>query len=206
MALEGGEWSAACPGHTLPPGKTRYPFYRRLGGPQGRSGRAENLVPTGIWSRTVQPVVTELPGPLSRWRADPNSSDSVSKSDLQPAGQTWPRLALAGYRDRDFTWFSSLQGKCQAVRRRRSTARLPQRYGGLNFRNRATLGSEPQTFIQQFFISPSKGRIAICIIICMTILKTFNQYGTSVSVSALPLYLLGYSVTAQQCVSHTWMA
>ena len=30
------------------PGKTRYPFYRRLGGPQGWSGRAENLVPTGI--------------------------------------------------------------------------------------------------------------------------------------------------------------
>ena len=38
-ALEGGEWSAARPGRTLPPGKTRYPFYRRLGGPQGRSGR-----------------------------------------------------------------------------------------------------------------------------------------------------------------------
>ena len=38
--------------------KTRYPFYRRLGGPQGRSGRAENLFPTGIWSRTVQPVVS----------------------------------------------------------------------------------------------------------------------------------------------------
>jgi len=41
----------------LPPGKTRYPFYRRLGGPQGRFGRAENLVPIGIRSRTVQPVV-----------------------------------------------------------------------------------------------------------------------------------------------------
>ena len=54
-ALEGGEWSAARPGRTLPPGKTRYPFYRRLGGPQGRSGRAENLVRTGIRSRTVQP-------------------------------------------------------------------------------------------------------------------------------------------------------
>jgi len=40
-----GEWSAARPGQTLPPGKSRYPFYRRLGGPQGRSGRAENLVP-----------------------------------------------------------------------------------------------------------------------------------------------------------------
>ena len=59
-ALEGGEWSEARPGRTLPPGKTRYPFYRRLGGPQGRSGRAENLVPTGIRSRTVQPVAQSL--------------------------------------------------------------------------------------------------------------------------------------------------
>ena len=57
-ALEGGEWSAARPGRTLPPGKTRYPFYRRLGGPQGRSGRVENLVPSGIRSRTVLPVVS----------------------------------------------------------------------------------------------------------------------------------------------------
>jgi hypothetical protein len=57
-ALEGGEWSAARPGRTLPPVKTRYPFYRRLGGAQGRCGRAENLVPTGIRSRTVQPVVS----------------------------------------------------------------------------------------------------------------------------------------------------
>jgi len=67
-ALEGGEWPAARPGRTLPPWKTRYPFYRRLGGPQGRSGRAENLVPAGIPSRTVQPrssvaIPTELPGP-----------------------------------------------------------------------------------------------------------------------------------------------
>jgi len=44
-ALEGGEWSAARPGRTLPPGKTRYPFYRRLDGPQGRSGRAEKSLP-----------------------------------------------------------------------------------------------------------------------------------------------------------------
>ena len=57
-ALEGSEWSAARPGHTLPPGKTRYPFYRRLCGHQDRSGRAENLVPSGIRSRTVQPVVS----------------------------------------------------------------------------------------------------------------------------------------------------
>ena len=59
-ALEGGEWSAARPDHTLPPEKTRYPLYRRLGGPQGRSGRAENLAPLGFDPRTVQPVVQLL--------------------------------------------------------------------------------------------------------------------------------------------------
>ena len=57
-ALEGDEWSAPRPGRTLPPGKIRYPFYRRLGGPQGRSGRVENLVSTGIRSRTENDVVT----------------------------------------------------------------------------------------------------------------------------------------------------
>jgi len=57
-AIEGGEWSAARLSRILPPGKNRYPFYRRLGGPQVRSGRAENLVPTGIRSRIVQPVVS----------------------------------------------------------------------------------------------------------------------------------------------------
>ena len=30
------------------PAKTRYPFYKRLGGSQSWSGRAENLVYTGI--------------------------------------------------------------------------------------------------------------------------------------------------------------
>jgi len=53
-----GEWSAARTGRTLPPEKTRYLLYRRLGGPQGRCERVENLVPTGIRSRTVQSVVS----------------------------------------------------------------------------------------------------------------------------------------------------
>ena len=44
--------------HFTPPGKNRYPFYRRLGGLQGRSGRAENLVPTGIRYRSVHPIVS----------------------------------------------------------------------------------------------------------------------------------------------------
>ena len=56
-AVEGGEWSAARPDHILPPRKSRYPFYRTLGGLQGRSLRAKNLVHIGIGSRTLQPVV-----------------------------------------------------------------------------------------------------------------------------------------------------
>jgi hypothetical protein len=38
-ALDGGEWSASRLGRALPQGKNpRYPLYRRLGGPQSRSG------------------------------------------------------------------------------------------------------------------------------------------------------------------------
>ena len=45
------EGSASRPGRSLPPGKTRYPLYRRLGGPQGRFWTgAENLASTGIRS------------------------------------------------------------------------------------------------------------------------------------------------------------
>jgi len=33
-----GERSASRPGRSLPPGKTLYPLYRRLGGLQGRCG------------------------------------------------------------------------------------------------------------------------------------------------------------------------
>ena len=43
----------------LPPGKTRYPLYRRLGGPQGRTGRIrKNLIPAGIRS-TDRPARSE---------------------------------------------------------------------------------------------------------------------------------------------------
>jgi len=45
MALEGGEGSAPRPGRTLPPGKIQYPLYRRLGGPQGRSGQVQKISP-----------------------------------------------------------------------------------------------------------------------------------------------------------------
>ena len=43
----------------LPPGKTRYPLYRRLGGPQGRSEQVLNISPPrGFDTRTVQPVAS----------------------------------------------------------------------------------------------------------------------------------------------------
>ena len=42
---------------TLPPGNTRYPLYRRLGGPQGRSGWVRKILPPlGFDPRTSQPV------------------------------------------------------------------------------------------------------------------------------------------------------
>ena len=55
-ALEGGESSAARPGRTLAPRKTRFLLHRRLGGPQGRSVWAENLTPPGFDPPTVQPI------------------------------------------------------------------------------------------------------------------------------------------------------
>ena len=77
--LEGGEWSEARPGRTLPTGKIRYPFYRKLGGPQGRSGRAENLVPTGIRSRTVQPVVSRY----TDWATRPTHNKWIKFGDIR---------------------------------------------------------------------------------------------------------------------------
>jgi len=58
-ALEWGEGSASRPSCSLPPGKTRYPLYRRLGEPQGRSGQVRKISPPpGFDPRTVQPVVS----------------------------------------------------------------------------------------------------------------------------------------------------
>ena len=44
----------------LPPGKTRYPLYRRLDGPRCRSGRVWKISPLlGFDPRTVQPVASQ---------------------------------------------------------------------------------------------------------------------------------------------------
>ena len=50
-----GEGSASRPGRSLPPGKTLYPLYRRLGRPQERSGQV----------RKTSPHPDSIPGPSS---------------------------------------------------------------------------------------------------------------------------------------------
>jgi len=43
----------------LPQGKTRYPLYRRLGGPQSRCGQVQKISsPLGFDSQTVQPIAS----------------------------------------------------------------------------------------------------------------------------------------------------
>ena len=60
----------------LPPGKTRYPLYRRLGGPQGRSGRVRKISPPppGFDPRTVQSIASRY----TDW-AIPAASAKISK-------------------------------------------------------------------------------------------------------------------------------
>ena len=53
-ALEEGEWSAERPGRTLPRERPGTHFTQGWVGPRDRTGRAENLVPIGIRSRTIQ--------------------------------------------------------------------------------------------------------------------------------------------------------
>ena len=57
----------------LPSGKTRYPLYRRQGGPQGRSGRVRKISPlTGIYSsdrpaRSESLYLLRYPGPYVKF-------------------------------------------------------------------------------------------------------------------------------------------
>jgi hypothetical protein len=61
-ALDGVDGQRHAPAD-LPSGKIRYPLYRRLGGPQVRSGRLwKNSPPPGFDPRTVQPVATSYTG------------------------------------------------------------------------------------------------------------------------------------------------
>ena len=60
------------PSRSLPPGKTRYPLYRRLGRPKGRSGQVRIIfLPPGFGPRTVHPIASRytdwgIPPPITR--------------------------------------------------------------------------------------------------------------------------------------------
>ena len=58
-AQDGGEGLSSRPCRSLPPGKPGYPLYRRLGGPQDRSGQVRKISPPpGFDPRNVQPVAS----------------------------------------------------------------------------------------------------------------------------------------------------
>ena len=44
-ALDEGRWLASRPSHVTPGKETRYPFYKRYGGPQNLSGRVRKVSP-----------------------------------------------------------------------------------------------------------------------------------------------------------------
>jgi hypothetical protein len=70
-ALDGGERSGSRPGRSLPLGKTRYPLYRRLDEPQGRSGQVRKISPPRSIQSPDRPARSQslypatLHGPIS---------------------------------------------------------------------------------------------------------------------------------------------
>jgi len=71
----------------LPPEKTRYALYRRLGGPQGRSGRLRKISsPPGFDPRTVQPVASRYTGCVM----------PVLPKEMSVVGKWGMRMALQG--------------------------------------------------------------------------------------------------------------
>jgi hypothetical protein len=66
--------SVSRPGPSLPPGKTRYLLYRRLCGPQDRTGQVRKISsPPGFDPRTVQPVSSHN----TDWATRPTYGESI---------------------------------------------------------------------------------------------------------------------------------
>ena len=68
LVLRSCKSRASRPGRSLPPGRTRCPLYRRLCGPQGRSGRVRKIssqlgFDPGPSSPQPFAIPTDLPGP-----------------------------------------------------------------------------------------------------------------------------------------------
>jgi len=102
-ALEGGEQSAARPGRTLPPGKTRYPFYWRLGYPRKRPGTHF----TGGW---VTPGKDSVPIFTGGWVTPGKDSVTIlQEAGLTPGKTRYPFYRSLGYpRKRPGTHFTGV--------------------------------------------------------------------------------------------------
>jgi hypothetical protein len=77
----GGQFHAPA---ALPPGKTRYPLYRRLGGPQGRSGRVQNLLLSNLYlSRDNSPCDTfTFSPPVTSHSSSIHSKEATRRDSL----------------------------------------------------------------------------------------------------------------------------
>jgi len=81
--------SESLPARSLPPGKTRYPLYRRLGGPQGRSGQVRKIsLPPGFDPRTVQPVASHYTY-YAAWSIHFSVRINPLKPELNPICYFW---------------------------------------------------------------------------------------------------------------------
>ena len=68
----------------LPPAKTLYPLYRRLGGPQGRYGRVRKISPpSGFDPRTVQPVASRYTDWAKPVHNNNNNNEKKKKKKMQ---------------------------------------------------------------------------------------------------------------------------
>jgi hypothetical protein len=84
----------------LPPRKTRYPMYRRLGGVQGRSGRVQKISsPQGFDPRTVQPVASRYTDwAIAALRRGGNKlKNSIQKIHLGEAATSWATQRITRY-------------------------------------------------------------------------------------------------------------
>jgi hypothetical protein len=81
-ALEEDEGSASRPGRLQPPEKARCPLYRRLGGPQGRSGQVQKISPLhGFDPWTVQPVDSRY----TDWATRPTTNAIILQYSFHPS-------------------------------------------------------------------------------------------------------------------------
>ena len=112
-------WVATATPGLLTPRKTQYPLYRKLGGPQCRSGTVRKISPPpGFDPRTVQSVASRytdcaIPDHLWRlknkikdsWRHYPAKATIINTERILPGNSLHPRLEAQGWANYCF-WIS----------------------------------------------------------------------------------------------------